>query len=156
MPKRRKKKKKSIKRKAVLCIMSALLLLLLCIAAYFVNNYIERTSYRMPYKAEILEFSKKYELEPALVAAVMHCESGNQSDSVSIKGAIGLMQIMPETGEWIAHKLNIEEYSAEMLYDPRVNVEMGCWYLNFLKQRFNNNFTNFIAAYNAGHGKVEE
>ena len=69
---------------------------------------------------------------------------------------MGLMQIMPETGEWIAGKIGIEDFNAEMLEDPEVNIEMGVWYLDYLAERFDGETDTVIAAYNAGHGNVEK
>ena len=66
-----------------------------------------------------------------------------------------LMQIMPDTGEWIAGKLRME-FSEEDLKDPAVNIRMGTWYLNFLAERFQGEQDTIIAAYNAGHGNVEK
>ena len=64
------------------------------------------------------------------------------------------MQIMPDTGEWIAHKLDLDGiYTKDMLYDPETSIEFGCWYLHFLDGRFDGHVMEMIAAYNAGHGK---
>ncbi len=87
----------------------------------------------------------------------MRCESSNDSDAVSEVGAIGLMQIMPDTGTWIAHKLDMDDvYTEDMLYDPETNIEFACWYLRFLTGRFDGNVMKIVAAYNAGHGSVED
>ncbi len=74
---------------------------------------------------------------------------------VSRSGAIGLMQVMPETGEWIAGKLNKTGFTAEDLKDPDTNIQFGCWYLRFLLDRYSSNQTHAVAAYNAGHGNVD-
>ncbi len=155
MPKRTRKKGKSVKRIVKLFLSLILVLLIMVTCSYLINRYVEYNSYNTEYKEEILKYSEIYGLNPVLVAAVIHCESSNREDALSNKGAVGLMQIMPETGEWIAEKIGIENYSKELLYDKDINIEMGCWYLKFLQERFNGEFVNYVAAYNAGHGKVE-
>lgn len=113
--------------------------------------------YPVAYTEQIRQYAEEYELDPYLVQSIMRCESSNDPDAVSDAGAIGLMQIMPDTGVWIAHKLDLDAvYTQEMLYDPDVNIEFGCWYLRFLNGRFNGNTKQIIAAYNAGHGSVED
>ena len=64
------------------------------------------------------------------------------------------MQIMPETGEWIAGKLK-EPYDEETLQEPEQNIRYGCWYLEFLFERFSDPDT-VLAAYNAGHNAVRK
>lgn len=67
---------------------------------------------------------------------------------------MGLMQIMPETGEWIAHKLDWP-FTDETLFDPRANARLGAWYLRFLLDRYDGRVQNAIAAYHAGQGSVD-
>ena len=112
--------------------------------------------YPIAYTDLIKQYAKQYRLDPYLVQSIMRCESSNDPNAVSHAGAIGLMQIMPETGEWIGHKIDPElAYSLDMLNDPATNIEYGCWYLNFLSERFAGNVMEIIAAYNAGHGTVK-
>ncbi|MEA4870507.1 MAG: lytic transglycosylase domain-containing protein [Christensenella sp.] len=114
-------------------------------------------NYPVAYADLISQYSKAYELDPYLVQSIMRCESSNDPGAESKVGAIGLMQIMPDTGKWIAHKLGLDDvYTGQMLYDPETNIEFGCWYLRFLSGRFHGNEKQMIAAYNAGHGSVED
>ena len=114
-------------------------------------------NYPVAYTDFIKTYSTEYKLDPYLVQSIMRCESSNDPSVVSKVGAIGLMQIMPDTGTWIAHKLDLDNvYTEQMLYDPETNIEFGCWYLQFLSGRFNGNTKQMIAAYNAGHGSVED
>ncbi len=114
-------------------------------------------NYPVAYTELILQYAGEYELDPYLVQSIMRCESSNDPNAVSEAGAIGLMQIMPDTATWIAHKLDLDDvYTQEMLYDPESNLEFGCWYLHFLSGRFHGNRKLMIAAYNAGHGSVED
>ena len=112
--------------------------------------------YPVAYTDLILKFATQYQLDPYLVQSIIRCESSNDPNAVSRVGAIGLMQIMPDTGEWIGHKIDPElAYSLDMLTNPEINIEYGCWYLNFLDERFDGNRMEIIAAYNAGHGTVK-
>jgi len=114
-------------------------------------------NYPVAYTDIIKQTATKYDLDPYLVQSIIRCESSNDPNAVSRVGAIGLMQIMPDTGEWIGHKIDPElAYSLDMLNDPATNIEYGCWYLNFLDERFDGDWMEMIAAYNAGHGSVKE
>ncbi|MCE5189261.1 MAG: lytic transglycosylase domain-containing protein [Eubacteriales bacterium] len=114
-------------------------------------------NYPVAYSELILQFAEQYDLDPYLVQSVMRCESSNDPGAVSDAGAIGLMQIMPDTATWIAHKLDLDDvYTQDMLYLPETSIEFGCWYLHFLSGRFNGNVKEIVAAYNAGHGSVED
>lgn len=114
------------------------------------------TAYRASreYGGEINRRATEYGIEEELIYAVIKTESGFDPLAVSAAGAVGLMQIMPETGEWIAGKLNKPAYTAEMLFDPACNIEFGAWYLAYLLGKFD--FDNTLAAYNAGEGNVKK
>lgn len=114
-------------------------------------------NYPVAYTDLIWTYAEQYELDPYLVQSIMRCESSNDPAAVSDAGAVGLMQIMPGTGEWIAHKLGLDDvYAQEILLDPETSIEFGCWYLHFLSGRFDGNVKEMVAAYNAGHGNVED
>ena len=106
------------------------------------------------YKPTIEKYAQIYNLKPEVVCAVINIESGFDKNATSKVGAIGLMQIMPETGREIAEKLKIENYTKELLYSPETNIRFGCFYLSYLVNMFDGNLTNAIAAYNAGFNKV--
>jgi soluble lytic murein transglycosylase-like protein len=89
--------------------------------------------------------AQKYDVDPALVAAVVETESRFRSNARSQVGARGLMQLMPKTGRWMG---------ASNLYNAEQNVDAGAKYLKYLNGRFDGNLTKTIAAYNAGEGNV--
>jgi Transglycosylase SLT domain len=89
--------------------------------------------------------AQKYDVDPALVAAVVETESRFQTHARSGVGARGLMQLMPRTGRWMG---------ARNLYNAEQNVDAGAKYLHYLNHRFDGNLTKMIAAYNAGEGNV--
>lgn len=99
----------------------------------------------VPFGGLIHEKAKKYDVDPALVAAVVETESRFHSNARSQVGAQGLMQLMPKTGRWMG---------AKNLYNPEQNVDAGAKYLKYLNERFDGNLTKTIAAYNAGEGNV--
>lgn len=124
--------------------------------AFFLPQFVQRLRYPMAYEAEISAMAGTYSLPPALVAAIVNTESGFDRMAVSSVGAMGLMQIMPPTGEWIYKKLNRSEpFSEEMLYNPEINLTLGCWYLSFLLNRYDGDVVCAVSAYHAGQGNVD-
>jgi soluble lytic murein transglycosylase-like protein len=91
--------------------------------------------------------ANKYNIDPALVKAIILAESGYDPMATSEKGAIGLMQIMPNT---------VTELSTEDMYNPVHNINAGVEYLRFLLNQFGGDLELAIAAYNAGSSKVRE
>lgn len=117
---------------------------------------IVKTFFPLKYSENIIKYSKEYNLDPFLVAAVIKTESNFDEGAKSNKNAYGLMQITPDTAEWAAEKMNINSFKTEMLYNPDFNIRMGCWYLNNLKEEFNDNNELVLAAYNGGRGNVQK
>ncbi len=122
--------------------MLLILLLLLGIGAL-------KLLYPLRYEGEIKAWAESYSLDLYLVAAVIRAESRFDPHALSHAGAIGLMQIIPTTGEWIAAQIDEVGFTIEDLYDPEVNIRFGAWYLRYLLDRFGD--ANIaLAAYNAG------
>ena len=82
-------------------------------------------------------------------------ESKFNEDAFSHRGASGLMQIMPETGEWIAGEMGIENFTPDQLTNVQTNIKMGTWYLAYLLHEYDGNKVLALAAYNAGRGHVD-
>lgn len=112
-----------------------------------INEAIRRDFFAnaVPYGDIIHEKSQKYDVDPALVAAVIEQESKFSRTARSQVGAQGLMQLMPRTGRWLG---------AHNLYDPEQNVDAGVKYIKYLQERFHGNVKQTVAAYNAGEGNV--
>ncbi len=89
-------------------------------------------------------------IEPALVYAIMREESGYQADALSVVGARGLTQIMPDTGRRLASDLGVASFDPAELFVPERNIELGAFYLSQLLQRFDGRASAAIASYNAG------
>ncbi len=94
-------------------------------------------------------------LDPTLIAGVIYVESRFR-DQTSHAGAKGLMQIMPSTADYIAHKSGGTRFEQGDLADPQINISYGSWYLRYLLQRYHGNEALALAAYNAGEGKVDQ
>ena len=107
----------------------------------------------LKYESTILNYSHKYDVDSALVFAIVKAESQFNDRAVSKVGAKGLMQLMESTAKYIAdiYKINISE--KEYLFNSSVNIELGCAYLSYLFEKFGN-FEFVICAYNAGEGRV--
>ncbi|WP_352168637.1 lytic transglycosylase domain-containing protein [Proteiniborus sp. MB09-C3] len=117
-------------------------------------KWIGKILYPINYKEQIADYSNKYDIDPFLVAAIIRVESKYDKNALSHKGARGLMQIAPVTGRWASGEIGIQNYSEKLLYDPDVNIEIGCWYINKLNTQFYNNLELVLAAYNGGSGNV--
>lgn len=112
--------------------------------------------YPLYYKELIYKYSEKYKIDPFFVAAMMREESRSSRDIVSSAGAIGLMQIMPDTGKDFAKKFNIQDFKTDMLFQPELNIQIGAWEMKSYMDRFNNNLFIVIGAYNAGPARMRE
>ena len=110
--------------------------------------------YPLKYKDTIIEIANQYNIEPVMIASIINAESGFDANSVSNVGAVGLMQLMPATAEYIALKSGIE-YDSARLTEPRYNITLGTAYFAYLLKIFGDTDTA-ICAYNAGPNKVQE
>ena len=136
---------------------AALLLVAVALVWAFVYApFRQEQIYPLDYVEELRAAAAEFSLDPCLVAGLVYCESSFQADAESDVGAVGLTQIMPETGRWLAGKLGIEDYTPEMLLDPSTNLRMGCWYLRFLLDRYDGQHQEALTAYIAGQGQVDE
>lgn len=106
------------------------------------------------YREAIEQSAAEFNLEPAFVSAIIMNESSFRPTAESSVGARGMMQLMPDTAEWIAHKLKVDSYSFERMFDPESNIRFGCWYLNYLSGLFRGDPYCVTAAYHAGQGQV--
>jgi soluble lytic murein transglycosylase len=104
------------------------------------------------YGNAVTKYGYQFNVDGNLIFAVMKAESNFDETAVSDKGAVGLMQILPSTGEFISRKLN-EEFDRNLLFDYETNIKYGAWYLSYLKGKFDD-FICVLAAYNAGEGNV--
>ena len=145
------------RRRTLLAIFASALIVLIALGAWalFGRERIDLLRYPMTYAPEIRAAAEEFDLDPAYVASVALAESSFNAEAVSSAGAIGLMQIMPSTGEWIAGKLD-DAFDVQRLYEPSVNLRYGCWYLRFLLDRYDGDMRTASTAYHQGQGRVDE
>ena len=110
---------------------------------------------RSGYMEIIRKYSEAYNISPSLVSAIIKCESSFDPAAISRVEARGLMQIMPDTGVWLAGKLDIADYNPERLYEADLNIRMGAYYLAYLSDVFSGSPVMVAAAYHAGDGNVK-
>jgi soluble lytic murein transglycosylase len=114
----------------------------------------ERLWYPLRYEQIVRGHARNYDLDPALLAAVIYQESKFRSDARSDSGAIGLMQLLPDTAKGIALHTGGSAFRVDDLYNPEINVRYGAWYLRHLMDKYGDERTA-LAAYNAGQDNVD-
>lgn len=129
---------------------SGLLLILLICFVLLWHKPILRVYFLLEYPETITALSHQYDLDPAMICAMIFVESRFNAKAESHKGARGLMQIMPTTGSWVATQLKWRDFSETSLFDPAKNLEIGIWYLAYLKGYFDGHDYLALASYNAG------
>lgn len=114
------------------------------------ENNLEKSAYPLEYTDLVNKAAKDYNLQPALIYGVIHTESRFDPDAGSSVGALGLMQIMPETFDWLQEKRGeAGKYTTEDLYTPSVNIDYGSYLLRYFLDYYGNEKCA-VAAYNAG------
>jgi soluble lytic murein transglycosylase len=106
------------------------------------------------YQQIVLGHAAHYDLDPALLAAVIYQESRFRADARSSSGAIGLMQLMPKTAQGIADHTGGSRFKLSDLGDPEINIRYGAWYLSHLIKKYGSEKLA-LAAYNAGQQNVD-
>jgi soluble lytic murein transglycosylase len=115
----------------------------------------ERLWYPLPYASIVRGHARNYRLDPALLAAVIYAESKFHADARSSSGAVGLMQLLPDTAKGIAVHTGGTRFQLSDLTNPELNVRYGAWYLRHLLDKYGDEQTA-LAAYNAGQQNVDE
>ena len=110
---------------------------------------------RLALAETIVREARAHDLDPDLVMGVIEVESAGYPLAVSHVGAMGLMQLLPSTGEELAGKLGIEWMGPDTLFDPQVNVRLGTAYLRQLSDKYDGNVNIALAAYNWGPGRID-
>ena len=113
-----------------------------------------RVRYPLEYEHIVRGHARNHDLDPALLAAVIYAESRFDPNVRSEAGAVGLMQLLPETAEGIARRTGGTRFVVADLRDPEINVRYGSWYLDHLLERYGA-VALALAAYHAGQGNVD-
>lgn len=118
-----------------------------------------KSLYPVKYESYVEKAAREFDVDVCLIYGVIRTESGFDSDVVSNAGAIGLMQIMPDTFTWLQnYRSNFQPdtlMESDKLYNPQINIEYGTCFLKYLLERYDGDETLAICAYNAGHGNVD-
>ena len=122
---------------------------------FFLANPVMKAVFPLRHEDAIDKYSTQYSLDKYLVMGIISAESRFEEDAVSHKDAKGLMQLKEETAKWCVEKFYINT-SYEKIYEPEVNIMMGCSYLSYLIKLFDGNIETAVAAYNAGQGNVKK
>ena len=116
--------------------------------------WFERLRYPLRYSEYVRVHARRHDLDPALLAAVIYQESKFRAGARSSSGAIGLMQLTPQTARGIAIRTHGNAFHTKDLYNPEINIRYGAWYLDNLFQKYGSERL-VLAAYNAGQGNVD-
>jgi soluble lytic murein transglycosylase len=141
-----------------------LLLIGFLILLFYNNHWLGQWMYPIHYKEDIEFYAEHYQIDPFLTASIIRTESNFRPNHVSKKGALGLMQIMPQTAEWIIEQGRFKDLTQEDLLREDVNLQLGSWYIAWLYQNFKFTDTSLeddelailTASYNAGPGNVQK
>lgn len=130
-------------------------LLLLALLVNLAYTAVRRAIYPEKYTAIVTKYAGETGLPTSLVYAVIQCESGFNPDAVSSVGAQGLMQLTPDTFNWIKSKSGAGTDDADSEFNPDINVKYGTWLLALNLKDFGSEEVA-LAAYHAGRGRVGE
>ena len=140
----------------LVCLVIAGLLLFSTNTLDSVQRRVLMEYYPLEYSSEVQKYSEMYAVKETLVYAVIRTESGFRAEVESSAGAMGLMQIMPETFEWLQNMKNGEIiYTTSDLLSPEINIEYGAYFLSYLLDHYSGNEMLAVAAYNAGMTNVD-
>jgi soluble lytic murein transglycosylase len=149
-------KKKKVRAELLLRrVLSISLLVLLLLWGVGQTSLFQKIVYPYPHRFTVEKYAELYGMDPLLVVAVIREESRFLPYSESSQGAVGLMQLMPDTARAIAVGLGDETYVDKDLLIPEKNIRYGTWYLASLRKEFDNTVL-ILAAYNGGRGQVRE
>ncbi|MFW2331925.1 MAG: transglycosylase SLT domain-containing protein, partial [Nitrospinota bacterium] len=131
------------------------------LARHSADSLLWQLNYPLPYLELISKKAEEYNVNPFLILAIIKQESGFNSLAKSRSSALGLMQIMPETGKKLHKQVNMEEpkfslYNSDLLYHPAVNITFGIALISQLLKKYDNNIVYALAAYNAGEPALQK
>ncbi len=148
--------KSSAKRPIVIALI-AVVAILIGFIADGIWTLIDRAQHPTDYQEIISRYSEEYNVPKDIIFAVIKVESGFDPEAESSAGAIGLMQMIPSTFEWLTGEEHLDEnLPTRKLRDPEVSIRYGTYYLAYLYRCFDYNWNTVFAAYNAGEGNVRK
>lgn len=123
--------------------------ILFCVGTKLVYDF-----FPIKYYDDIVEVAKEQKMDPVIILAMIKVESNFREKAVSPKGAVGLMQVMPTTAEWILSKNGLVAQNYD-LYNARDNIIVGTLYYKYLAKKFSGDLEKIMAAYNGGSVRVK-
>ena len=114
-----------------------------------------KLAFPLPYRADLERFSKENNLDMYLVAGLARQESEFNPKAVSVANARGLTQVLPSTGRELSKRLGIRQFSAARLFQPRMNLQLGTYYLRNVADSLEGRWEAVLAAYNAGLSRAK-
>ncbi|KJS01552.1 MAG: lytic transglycosylase [Peptococcaceae bacterium BRH_c4a] len=144
-----KRKKRGFNGRRIIIVFSLILLL-------FNAGNIGRFVFPIPYRQVIFKEAEVAGIDGYLLAAITKTESNFNPTAVSVKGARGLMQIMPDTGKWVAGQKGMPNFNSDLLFNPEFNISIGAYYVSDLYKEYSGDTVMVLAAYNAGRGNVKK
>lgn len=139
-------------------LISIILVVVVAIYGVYHSDWFQKKYlYPFPYSEIVYRYALEKDIDPFLIAGVIRTESKFNPQARSPKGALGLMQMMPETAKWVAEQMDFPtNFDISHLEKPEVNIRMGTWYLSSLEKEFKGNEVLTLAAYNGGRGNVKQ
>ncbi len=123
--------------------------------ADFIITCFEKNAYPREYAEYVEAYAEQYGVPETLIFAVIRTESSFDSGAVSSAGAVGLMQMLPETFEWLTDEILFDHLESGMLYDPETNIKYGTYLLSRYYDRYGD-WRLVFAAYNGGPGNLDK
>jgi soluble lytic murein transglycosylase len=140
----------TITKTQLFCVLALTLLLILLSSSFFWQHM-----FPVAYLDEVSESAALYDVNPYLILAMIRVESNFKHNSLSAKGAVGLMQLMPDTAAWANVESRLRLDSRAYIDEPKANILLGTWYLAWLLNRYDQDMIQAVVAYNAGQGNVD-
>lgn len=157
VPRRRARRARAVRRRrgllAALAFAAVVVLGALALQPLF-RSAVRDIALPLDHEQAIREQARDKRLDPALIAGVIYAES-KFTGSTSPAGALGLMQLMPETARFIADRSGGTRFELDDLWTPEINIAYGSWYLRYLLDRYGGDELLALAAYNGGMGNVD-
>ena len=144
-----------VNRKRFYTAITITVLILISLIVALLIPPVTKAVYPLKYERQIMAHSEKYGLDPYLIMGIISAESQFESDAVSHKDAMGLMQIKEETAGWCIEHFELNA-DIKDIYKPDTNILIGCAYIDYLIDMFEGHTDVAIAAYNAGQGNVKK
>lgn len=144
------------KRIIIVFVALTVFLSMIGMAVFMLLPAVAKQFYPQKYSEYVVASAKKNGLDPFLVYAVIKVESDFDPNAMSNKNAKGLMQLMDETAKWVSQNSEMKKIEVNDLYDPELNIQIGCMYLKSLITEFKGNADYALAAYNGGSGNVSQ